>query len=67
MTDVYFNEFIAIGNMKMATEDGKNACAISFCGNKERVIQYAEAIQNLCKYCEEILNESTEALDKIKL
>ena len=57
MTDVHFNGFIAIGNMKMPTEDGKNACAVSFCGNKERVLQYADAIQNINKYCENILED----------
>ncbi len=57
MTDVHFNGFIAIGNMKMPTEDGKTACAVSFCGNKERVLQYADAIQNLNKYCEDILED----------
>ena len=56
MIDVHFNGFIAIGNMKMPTEDGKTACAISFCGSKERVLQYAEAMQNLCKYCENLLS-----------
>jgi len=60
MIDVHFNGFIAIGNMKMPTEDGKTACAISFCGSKKRVLQYAEAMQNLCKYCENLLEETTE-------
>jgi len=60
MTDIHFNGFIAMGNMKMPTEDGGNACAISFCGNKERVIQYAEAMQNLCKYCENLLDDPAE-------
>jgi pimeloyl-ACP methyl ester carboxylesterase len=60
MTDVHFNGFVAMGNMKMPTEDGKTACAISFCGNKERVLQYAEAMQNLCKYCENLLDDPTE-------
>ena len=57
MTDVHFNGFIAIGNMKMPTVDGKNACAVSFCGKKERVLQYAEAINNLSKYCENLLDD----------
>jgi pimeloyl-ACP methyl ester carboxylesterase len=60
MTDIHFNGFIAIGNMKMPTEDGKNACAISFCGNKERVLQYADAIKNLCGYCENLLDDPAE-------
>jgi hypothetical protein len=64
MTDVHFNGFIAIGNMKMPTEDGKNACAVSFCGNRELVLQYAEAIQNLSKYCEEILDDLPEVQNK---
>ena len=38
MTDVHFNGFIAIGNMRMPTEDGKTACAISFCGTRERCL-----------------------------
>lgn len=59
MTDVHFNGFIAIGNMRMPTEDGKTACAISFCGTRERVLQYAEAMRNICRYCEELL-ESAE-------
>jgi hypothetical protein len=66
ISDVHFNGFIAVGNMKMPTEDGKNACAISFCGNKKRVIQYAEAIQNFCKYCKDILDDPSEVLDEIK-
>jgi len=57
MTDVHFNGFIAMGNMKMPTEDGGNACAVSFCGNKERVLQYADAIKNISKYCEDILED----------
>lgn len=57
MTDVHFNGFIAMGNMKMPTEDGGNACAVSFCGSKELVLQYAEAIQNISKYCEDILED----------
>jgi len=60
MIDVHFNGFIAMGNMKIPTEDGGTACAISFCGNKERVLQYAEAMQNLCKYCENLLDDSAE-------
>jgi hypothetical protein len=57
MTDVHFNGFIAMGNMKMPTEDGGNACAVSFCGNKERVLQYADAIKNISKYCEDIMED----------
>ena len=61
MTDVHFNGFIAIGNMKMPTEDGKTACAVSFCGNKERVLQYAEAMQNLCGLCKNLLEDNDES------
>ena len=60
MIDVDFNGFIAIGNMKMPTEDGGTASAISFCGSKEYVLQYAEAMQNLCKYCENLLEDPIE-------
>lgn len=60
MTDVHFNGFIAIGNMRMPTEDGKTACAVSFCGNKERVLQYAEAMQNLCELCKNLLENNDE-------
>ena len=57
MTDVHFNGFIAIGNMKMPTEDGKHSCAISFCGDKKRVMQYVEAMQNLVEYLKELCFE----------
>jgi hypothetical protein len=60
MTDVHFNGFIAIGNMKVPTEDGGNSSAISFCGTKERVLQYVEAMQNLCKNCENLLEDLDE-------
>lgn len=61
MTDVHFNGFIAMGNMKMPTEDGGNACAISFCGSKERVLQYAEAMQNITEYCKSLLEDTPES------
>ncbi len=57
MTDVHFNGFVAIGNMKMPTEDGGSSCAISFCGSRKRIFQYVEAMRNLCKYCENLLDE----------
>ena len=60
MTDIHFNGFIAMGNMKMPTEDGGHACAISFCGQKERVLQYAEAMQNICQLCEHLLDDPNE-------
>ena len=60
MTDVHFNGFIAIGNMKMPTEDGGNSSAISFCGSKERVLQYVEAMQNISKNCENLLDDLEE-------
>ena len=60
MTDVHFNGFIAMGNMKMPTEDGGNACSISFCGSKEHVLEYADAMNNLCTYCENILEETAK-------
>ncbi|MDD5699497.1 MAG: alpha/beta fold hydrolase [Victivallaceae bacterium] len=57
LTDVHFNGFIAIGNMKMPTEDGSTASAISFCGSKEHIMQYIEAMQNLPAHCRNLLNE----------
>jgi hypothetical protein len=57
MTDVHFNGFIAIGNMKMPTEDGGNACAISFCGSKERIMQYVDVMQNIANYCGNLIKE----------
>jgi hypothetical protein len=55
MTDIHFNGFVAIGNMKMPTEDGGTACAISFCGKKKRILQYIDTMQNICKHCENLL------------
>lgn len=60
MTDVHFNGFIAIGNMKVPTEDSGNSSAVSFCGTKERVLQYIDAMQNLCKNCENLLADLDE-------
>jgi hypothetical protein len=47
LTDLSFNGFLALGNMRMPTEDGKTAGAISSCGSREQVREYLTAIHNM--------------------
>lgn len=47
LTDLHFNGFVALGNLKVPTEDGRTAGAVSICGSRERVKEYIKAIQEL--------------------
>jgi hypothetical protein len=56
MTDLHVDGFIAFGNCRIPTMDGKFAGAVSICGSKEQLRQYIPAIQaattDITKYIE---------------
>ncbi|MCP3966841.1 MAG: alpha/beta hydrolase [Lentisphaerae bacterium] len=56
LTDLHFNGFVALGNLKMPTEDGKTAGAVSICGSRERVKEYIRAIQDLTSHYADFLD-----------
>ena len=47
LTDLQFNGFMALGNMKMPTEDGKTAGAVSICSTKNEVREYIKGAFHL--------------------
>jgi len=47
LTDLQFNGFAALGNLRMPTEDGKTAGAVSICSTKNEVREYIKAIYHL--------------------
>jgi pimeloyl-ACP methyl ester carboxylesterase len=47
LTDLQFNGFSALGNLRMPTEDGKTAGAVSICSTKKEVREYIKAIYHL--------------------
>jgi len=47
LSDLQSKGFMAIGNLTMPTEDGKTAGAVSFCGSREQVRHYMEAVSSL--------------------
>ena len=47
LTDIQFNGFAAVGNMKMPTEDEKTAGAVSICSTKEEVREYIKGVFHL--------------------
>ncbi|MDD3117980.1 MAG: alpha/beta hydrolase [Victivallales bacterium] len=47
LSDLQSNGFVAVGNMRMPTEDGHTAGAISICGSKKQVRAYIEAFYHL--------------------
>ena len=44
LTDLQFNGFAAFGNLRMPTEDGKTAGAVSVCSTKDEIREYVKAI-----------------------
>ncbi len=55
LTDLQFNGFAAVGNLRMPTEDGKTAGAISICSTKGEVREYIKAVYNLAEKYDEFL------------
>ena len=49
LTDLQYNGFAAVGNLKMPTEDGKTAGTVSVCSTKVEVQEYIKAIYNLAE------------------
>jgi len=47
LTSLQLCGFIALGNMRMPTEDGKTAGAISICGSRKQVRKYIQALYDL--------------------
>jgi hypothetical protein len=60
LTDLQINGFVAFGNMKVETEDGSTAGAVSFCARKEQVREYIKGFTELTNNYHEFLgiNES---------
>ena len=56
LTDLQINGFIALGNLMVPTEDGKNAGAVSICGSRALVREYIKAIYNLTEHYPEFLH-----------
>jgi pimeloyl-ACP methyl ester carboxylesterase len=56
LTDLQINGFIALGNLMMPTEDGKNAGAVSICGSRALVREYIKAIHNMTENYPEFLH-----------
>ncbi|MEI8245116.1 MAG: alpha/beta fold hydrolase [Lentisphaerota bacterium] len=56
LTDLQINGFIALGNLMMPTEDGKNAGAVSICGSRALVREYIKAIYNMTEHYPEFLH-----------
>ena len=49
LTDLQINGFVALGNMKVETEDGSTACAVSFCAKKRQIREYIKGFTNITK------------------
>jgi pimeloyl-ACP methyl ester carboxylesterase len=49
LTELQQKGFIAFGNLKVPTDDGSTAGAVSFCGSKRQVKEYMKAVANLAK------------------
>jgi hypothetical protein len=47
LTDLQVNGFVALGNMKVETEDGSTAGAVSFCARKEQIREYIKGFTDL--------------------
>ena len=58
MTELQSSGFIAIGNCRMATSDGKYAGAISVCGEKELVESYVSVLKEATADFENYVKES---------
>ena len=56
LTDLQFNGFAALGNLRMPTEDGKTAGAVSICSVKYEVREYIKAIYHLAENYPDYLN-----------
>ena len=55
LSDLQSNGFAAIGNLKMPTEDGKTAGAVTICSSKEEVREYIKAAYELSEHYPEYL------------
>ena len=55
LTDLQFNGFAALGNLRMPTEDGKTAGGVTFSGTKREVKEYIEGFNNLAEYLPDYL------------
>jgi len=49
LSDLQSKGFMAVGNLAVPTEDGRTAGAVSFCGSREQVRHYIEAVNSLAK------------------
>ncbi|MCF7791021.1 MAG: hypothetical protein K9M56_03380 [Victivallales bacterium] len=47
LTDLQVRGFVSIGNMKVETEDGKTAGAVSFCAKRKQVREYIKGFREL--------------------
>jgi pimeloyl-ACP methyl ester carboxylesterase len=55
LTEIQLNGFMAIGNLKMQTEDGKTLGAVSICGSRAHIKEYIKAVDFLTANCDKLL------------
>eukprot|EP00831_Metopus_contortus_P002639 TRINITY_DN10971_c0_g1_i2.p2 TRINITY_DN10971_c0_g1~~TRINITY_DN10971_c0_g1_i2.p2 ORF type:complete len:163 (+),score=10.15 TRINITY_DN10971_c0_g1_i2:135-623(+) len=55
LTEIQLNGFMAIGNLKMQTEDGKTLGAVSICGSRVHIKEYIKAVDFLTANCDKLL------------